>query len=272
MGSRSAREGEAGPLRHPDGGQWGVDARLRLARDQRRLGRCVADVVAPGAVGPRPRQAPGDLPGQRAEELGATDAVLEADGPVRRLVGVGDPPGVLSAVPQQVQPDRAVLVGAGEEVEWGVTERPEGGPAMRPADEVEGPASDGETAPWCVPRRCSCPRQGDEGDRGTPGTFGDSAEIRHHHQTQSERPAGKVIAAGRLKGYFNSPGGTPSSNGYCRRIRPSCPIRRIPPTWGTHLSQTPVDRPPTGIRRQYPILLTPPEGASLTGGRAVCAS
>ena len=53
----------------------------------------------------------------------------------------------LSAVPEQVQSDRTVLVGAGEEVEWGVIERPEGGPAMRPADEMEGPASDGETPP-----------------------------------------------------------------------------------------------------------------------------
>ena len=61
--------------------------------------------------GPRADQTPGDLPGQRAEELGQADAVLEADGPVRGLVGVGDPLGVLSAVPQQVQPGRTLLVG-----------------------------------------------------------------------------------------------------------------------------------------------------------------
>ncbi len=127
----------------------GVDARVRVARDQRRLGRCVADVVASRSrPGLGSHQAAGDLPGQRAEELGAADAVPEADGGVRRLVGPGDPLGVLSAVSQQVQPDRAVLVGAGEEVERGVAERPEGGPAMRPADEMEGPASDGEAAPW----------------------------------------------------------------------------------------------------------------------------
>src|SRR5262249_20124957 len=124
---------------------------LRIARDQRRLGRCVAAVVAPGPAGPRSHQAAGDLPGQRSQELGATDAVLETDGRVRGLVGVGDPPGVLSAVSQQVQSDRAVLVGAGEEVERGVTELSEGGRAMRPADEMEGPASDGETPPWDVP-------------------------------------------------------------------------------------------------------------------------
>ena len=105
-------------------------------------------------VGPglRADQAAGDLPGQRPEELGAADAVPEADGAVRRLVGAGGPPGVLSAVPQQVQPDRAVLVGAGEEVERGAAELPGGGPAMRPADDLEGPAPDGE-----APRRASTP-------------------------------------------------------------------------------------------------------------------
>src|SRR4051794_5524059 len=116
MGSRPAGEGETGPVRHPDGRDRGVDAPVRIVRDQRRLGRCIADVVAPGPAGPRTHQAPGDLSGQRSEELGPTDAVLEADGPVRGLVRVGGPPGVLSAVPQQVQSDRTVLVGVGEEV------------------------------------------------------------------------------------------------------------------------------------------------------------
>ena len=63
---------------------------------------------------------------------------------------------------------------------------PEGGPAMRPADDMEGPASDGETPPWYVPRRRSCSGQGDEAVRGAPATFGDSAEVRHHHQTESD--------------------------------------------------------------------------------------
>src|SRR3954464_13027932 len=64
---------------------------------------------------------------------------------------------------------------------------------------MEGPASDGETAPWCVPRRCSCSGQGDEAVRSASGTFGDAAEVRHHHQTKSDGAAGKVIAAGRLR-------------------------------------------------------------------------
>src|SRR3954453_5774068 len=137
MGSRPAREGEAGPVRDPDGGQWGVDAPVRLARDQRRLGRCVADVVATGPGGASPRQTTGDLPGQRPEEFRPADAIPETDGAVRGLVGVGDPLGLLSAVPQQIQSDRALLVGAGAEMEWRVTEPPEGGLAMRPSDDLE---------------------------------------------------------------------------------------------------------------------------------------
>ena len=70
------------------------------ARDQRCLGRFAATVVAPGSGGPRTDQTPGDLSGQRPEELRSADAVLEADGRVRGLVGVGDPLGVLSTVSQ----------------------------------------------------------------------------------------------------------------------------------------------------------------------------
>src|SRR5512138_2473361 len=99
MGSRSTCEGETGPVRRPDGGERGVDAPVRIARDQRRLGRCVAELVAAGPVTLRPRQTPGDLPGQWPEELRPADAVLETDGAVRRLVGVGCPLGVLSSVP-----------------------------------------------------------------------------------------------------------------------------------------------------------------------------
>src|SRR3954452_7267326 len=197
MGSRSAREGETGPVRHPDGGHRGVDARLRIARDERRLGRCVADVVAPGPIGPGTRQAPGDLPGQRPEELGPSDAVLEADGRVRRLVGVGGPPGVLSAVSQQVQPDRAVLVVAGAEVERRAAELLGGGPAVRPTDEMEGEASEGGTARGGLSRRGARPGQGDEVDRGAAAPIGGPAEVRYHYQTEGKRNAGRLIVASR---------------------------------------------------------------------------
>ena len=56
LGSRPAGQGEVGPVRHPDGGHRGVDAAVRLAGDQRRLGRCVAAVVAAGPGRPRARQ------------------------------------------------------------------------------------------------------------------------------------------------------------------------------------------------------------------------
>src|SRR5512142_2780038 len=139
-------------------------------------------------------------PGQWPEELGSADAVPEAGGPVRGLVGVGDPPGVLSAVPQQVQSDRTVLVGPGAEVERRVAELLEGGPAMRPADDLEGPASHRETLVRRVSRRRSRCGPGDDAVRGTTATFGDPAEVRHSHQAKGRRVAGKVILAGRLSG------------------------------------------------------------------------
>ena len=105
MGSRSASQGEAGPFRHRDAGDRGIDAPVRIARDQRRLGRCAPHVVAAGPVRLRACQAPGDLSGQRPQELRSADPVPETDGPVCRLVGVGDSVGVLSPLPQQIQPD-----------------------------------------------------------------------------------------------------------------------------------------------------------------------
>src|SRR4051794_15022530 len=134
-------------------------------------------MVAASPGWPRARQASGDLPGQRAEELGPTDAVPEADGGVRRLVGAGDPTGVLPALPQQVQPGRALLVGAGEEVERGLADQPGGGPAMRPADDLEGIASDREALRGRVSRRRSLDRQADEAVRGAASTLGDTAEV-----------------------------------------------------------------------------------------------
>ena len=68
------------PLRDPDGGDRGVDAALRRARDERRLGGCLAGVVARVRAGHGDDQAAGDLPGQRPEELRPADAVPEADG------------------------------------------------------------------------------------------------------------------------------------------------------------------------------------------------
>src|SRR5512143_4358279 len=85
------------------------------------------------------------------------------------------------------------------EVEWCVAELPEGGPAMRPADEMEGPASDGETLARILSRRGSRCGQGNEAVRGAPATFGNPAEVRHYHQAKDHRIAGKVIPAGRLR-------------------------------------------------------------------------
>src|SRR5512135_2512401 len=82
MGSRPARQGATGAVRHLDGGQWSIDALVLLAGDERRLGRCVAAVVATDAGPSWTHQAPGNLFGQRTEEFRSSDAVLEADGAV----------------------------------------------------------------------------------------------------------------------------------------------------------------------------------------------
>ena len=49
---------------------------------------CAANVVAAGSVRLRACQAPGDLSGQRPQELRSADPVSETDGPVCRLVGL----------------------------------------------------------------------------------------------------------------------------------------------------------------------------------------
>src|SRR6266446_6254985 len=115
MGSRPAGHAETSSVRHPDAGECSVDAHPRIAGNQRRLGRCDADVVATGAAGPRAHQTPGDLFGQRPEELRSANAILETNGAVRGLGGSGDSAGVLSTLPQQIQSDRTLLVVPAEE-------------------------------------------------------------------------------------------------------------------------------------------------------------
>ena len=57
--------------------------------------------------------------------------------------------------PQQVQSDRTLLVGPGEEMERCDPELPEGDSAMHPADDLEGSPPNRETPPRRVSRRRS---------------------------------------------------------------------------------------------------------------------
>src|SRR5512135_2770207 len=66
-----------------------------------------------------------------------------------------------------------------------LTERPGGGSAMRPADDLEGPAPDREVPPRRISRRCSRGRQGNEAVRGSTATFGSPPQVRHHHQAKN---------------------------------------------------------------------------------------
>src|SRR5271165_1859850 len=144
-----------GSVRHPDDRQRGADASLRLEGNQRRLGGCVADVVAPNAAEVRTHQTAGDLSGQRSEEFRSANAILETHGAVRGLDRTGDSAGVLSTLPQQVQSGRTLLVVPAEEMEWRTLELPESGDPMRAADDLEGTASNREAALWPVSRRRS---------------------------------------------------------------------------------------------------------------------
>src|SRR5512135_2323776 len=171
MGSRSASQGETGSLRYPDGSDGGVDLVVRVAGDQRRLGRCVADVVAAGSGHLRTHQTPGDLSGQRSQELWSADPVSQADGAVCRLVGVGVTLGVLSALPQQVQSDRTLLVGPGEEMERCDPELSEGDFAMRTAHDLEGGPPNRQAPLRRLSRRRSGSRSRDERGRGSTATI-----------------------------------------------------------------------------------------------------
>src|SRR3954470_14527968 len=122
MGPRPAGPGEMGAVWGAGVVDRGIDAGLRTRGEQRLLGGCLAGLVGWGARPLAGHQAAGNLPGQWPGGLGPAEAILEADGAGRGLVGVGPPAGVLSTLPQQVQPDRAVLVGSGEEVERGAAE------------------------------------------------------------------------------------------------------------------------------------------------------
>ena len=72
-GARPARH--AGVRVTSRGGSDSFGVVVRVAGDQRRLGRCVADVVAAGSGRLRKHQTPGGLPGQRSEELRPADPV-----------------------------------------------------------------------------------------------------------------------------------------------------------------------------------------------------
>src|SRR3954469_4614325 len=134
-------------VRRADAGDGGADVDLHpVAGDERLLGGRLEDVVAVGEGSAGPHQAPGDLPGQRAEEFRDPDAVAETAGGVLRLVRSGDPAGVLPAVSQQVQPDRAVLERAGAEVGRVAAQRPEGDPAAGTTDELDAETPGGQEA------------------------------------------------------------------------------------------------------------------------------
>src|SRR5450432_400719 len=102
MGPRPACQAQAGPAGHFDGGERNIEPDLRLGGNQRLLGGWLAGLVATRAAGDARYQAVGDLSGQRSEQLGAADAVSQADGTVCRQIGIDDPACLLSTLSQQI--------------------------------------------------------------------------------------------------------------------------------------------------------------------------
>jgi Rhodopirellula transposase DDE domain len=82
LGPRPAAEAEVDAPGHPGAGHGGADADLLRPRHQRLLGGWVAAVVGVGEGAVRAHQATGDLPGQRPEQRGQPDPVVEAGGGV----------------------------------------------------------------------------------------------------------------------------------------------------------------------------------------------
>src|SRR4051794_35611811 len=143
----------------------------------RLLGGRVDAVVAAGASGAGAHPPPGDLPGQWAEQLGHPNAVSQANDRVRGLVRVGNSLGILPAVPQQVQPDRAVLVVAGEEMGRDAAEQLGGDLGAGAAYDLAEEAPGGETTRGQLPRRRSAHQEGNETLRSAPGAVQDAPQV-----------------------------------------------------------------------------------------------
>ena len=94
------------------------------------------------------------------------------------------PPGGLSAVTQQVQSDRAVLVGLGAEVGWSVVESPESDPAGSAANDWEGPPPHGEAIGRRLPERRASFEDRDEAVRNAVEAIPDASKVRHRNQTE----------------------------------------------------------------------------------------
>src|SRR6266446_4674870 len=122
----------------------------------------------------------GDLSGQRPAQCGDADAVLEAAGGVRGLVRTAATAGLLSALSEQVQPDRALLVQSGAEVGRGLVKLSAGDITIRPAHALVREKADGEASDRRLPGRAAPDQERDETLRGPLGAFQDVAQVRHH--------------------------------------------------------------------------------------------
>src|SRR5215208_3249234 len=125
------------------------------------------------AGGPAPipqRQDAGDQPGQRAGEPQPADPVPQADRGLRPEVRAGGAVGVLPAVSQQIQPDRALLGHPGDALERVAAGFGRGGGGVRQFDDLEGQASRSPCGGDDLQQGSEAEAEGDEGVgvRGRP--------------------------------------------------------------------------------------------------------
>ena len=134
-------------------------------------------MVAVGAEGLAWDPAFGDLPGQWRAQLGKPHAVFEADACIRRLVRFGNTLGILSAVAQQIQSDRALLVDLGTQVGRSVVELLEGDLPRSSAHDVVWRTPDREALAWRIPGTRSPNQEGNEALRSPFGPIKSVAKV-----------------------------------------------------------------------------------------------
>ena len=141
------------------------------------LGRLFTCVVGKCAAQMSQSSPPGHLSGQRSQELGSANSVPQTDDRILRLVRLGNSLGLLSAVSQQVQSYRTLLVIFATEVERRSADRLGNCENLCTTDEVEGKPSDGNANGGRLPNWRHRPQGRNDGTQQTSPTLGDAEKI-----------------------------------------------------------------------------------------------
>ena len=169
----------------------GVEPLFHLLEGDERLRRGSPRRVVDG----KPRTLPSHRevaagPGQRPGESQPTQSVRVSVGAVGSEGAVDDRVGVLPAVPQQVQPDRAMLGRAGSVLEWSVTGQRGRSAGVRTQHDLCGEASAGVSGRSALRQRGVSKHERDETTGAVPSTTPRPGEVVCHHSTPQ---TGRII-------------------------------------------------------------------------------